>query len=135
MKVGFIGTGAMGLPMMQNVVKQDHAVMAYDLDPASLAAAVKSGATKGSSAAEVAKASEVVITMLPSSSNVEACLLGPQGVAAAAKRGTLCVDMSTIDPSTSRRMSAALQEKGLRFVDAPVSGGVGRASWRRSATI
>lgn len=127
MKVGFIGTGAMGLPMMQNVVKQDHAVTAFDLNPASLKAAVDAGATQGLSAAEVAMGCEALITILPSSSNVEACYLGPGGIAEGAKPGTLCIDMSTIDPTTSRRVGAALQAKGLRFIDAPVSGGVGGA--------
>jgi 3-hydroxyisobutyrate dehydrogenase len=67
---------------------------------------------------------ELVITMLPSSSHVDAAYSGDGGVLAAAGKGTLCVDMSTIDPAVSRRVAAAAAERGLRFIDAPVSGGV-----------
>jgi 3-hydroxyisobutyrate dehydrogenase len=70
---------------------------------------------------------DIVITMLPSSPHVESVYAGDGGVLAAARRGTLCVDMSTIDPAVSRRVAAAARERGVRFVDAPVSGGVPRA--------
>jgi len=68
-----------------------------------------------------------VITMLPSSANVEAVYLGPAGIVESAAAGRLCVDMSTIDPGTSQRVAARLKERGVRFLDAPVSGGVGGA--------
>ena len=91
------------------------------------AAAVERGATGAGSAAEAARASELVITMLPSSPHVEAVYLGAGGVLEGAGRGRLCIDMSTIDPAVSRRVAAALGAGGVRFVDAPVSGGVAGA--------
>ena len=71
---------------------------------------------------------DLVITMLPSSPHVESVYTGDGGVLAAARKGTLCVDMSTIDPAVSRRVAAAARERGMRFIDAPVSGGVPRAT-------
>ncbi|MBI4636699.1 MAG: 3-hydroxyisobutyrate dehydrogenase [Candidatus Rokubacteria bacterium] len=127
MKIGFIGTGAMGQPMVGNLVKKGHAVVAYDAVPAALEAAVKLGASGARSAADAAKGSDLVITMLPSSSHVEAAYLGPAGVLEGAAAGRLCIDMSTIAPAVSRRVAEALRTRGVRFVDAPVSGGVPRA--------
>ena len=128
MNVGFVGTGTMGQPMLANLVKKGFAVVAYDVAPPALAAAVKSGAAAAGSAADVARRSELVITMLPSSSHVEAAYLGPGGVAEGVAAGRLCVDMSTIDPAVCRRVAAALKTRGVRFIDAPVSGGVPRAT-------
>jgi len=128
MNVGFIGTGTMGQPMLANLVKKGFAVVAYDVVPAALAAAVKSGASAAGSSAEVARRSDLVITMLPSSSHVEAAYLGAGGVAEGVAAGRLCVDMSTVDPAVSRRVAAALETRGVRFIDAPVSGGVPRAT-------
>jgi len=126
--IGFIGTGTMGLPMVGNLLKKGFAVVAYDAVPAALAGAVKLGARAAASSADVARQSEMVVTMLPSSSHVEAVYLGPGGVREAIDSGRLCVDMSTIDPAVSRRVAAALAERGVRFIDAPVSGGVPRAT-------
>jgi 3-hydroxyisobutyrate dehydrogenase len=126
-KVGFIGTGNMGRPMVGNLVAKGFGVVAYDLEPAALAAAAGLGATPAASAAGVARQSELVITMLPSASHVESAYLGAGGVLEGVPTGRLCVDMSTIDPATSRRVAARLSERGVRFIDAPVSGGVGGA--------
>lgn len=126
--IGFIGTGTMGLPMVGNLLKKGFAVVAYDAVPAALDGAVKLGARAAASSADVARRSEVVVTMLPSSSHVEAVYLGPGGVREAIDSGRLCIDMSTIDPAVSRRVAAALAERGVRFIDAPVSGGVPRAT-------
>jgi len=128
MKIGFIGTGTMGQPMLANLVKKRFAVTAFDLVPAALEAAVRLGAERAGSAGEAAANCELVITMLPSSANVEAVYLGSGGIAENAARGRLCVDMSTIDPGTSQRVAARLKERGIRFLDAPVSGGVGGAT-------
>jgi len=127
MKIGFIGTGTMGQPMVANLVKKGFEVVAFDIVSAALEAAVKLGARQADSVREAAASGDLVITMLPSSANVEAVYLGPGGIAESAARGRLCVDMSTIDPSTSRRVAARLKEGGIRFLDAPVSGGVGGA--------
>ena len=124
MNVGFIGTGTMGQPMLANLVKKGFAVIAYDVVPASLAAAVKLGATGAGSSADVAKRTDLLVTMLPSSSHVEAVYLGAGGILESIPAGRLCVDMSTIDPGVSRRVAAALAQRQVRFLDAPVSGGV-----------
>jgi 3-hydroxyisobutyrate dehydrogenase len=127
MKTGFIGTGTMGQPMLANLVRKGFRAIAYDNAPAALDAAARLGAERAASAAHAATAGDMVITMLPSSANVEAVYLGAGGVLEAAPSGRLCVDMSTIDPGTSQRVAARLRERGLRFLDAPVSGGVGGA--------
>jgi len=127
MKIGFIGTGAMGRPMLANLVKKGHAVSAYDVAEAALDAAVRAGAARAASAAAAARDAELVVTILPSSSHAEAVYLGAGGVLESVARGRLCVDMSTIDPSVSRRIAEAATARGARFLDAPVSGGVPRA--------
>jgi 3-hydroxyisobutyrate dehydrogenase len=127
MKIGFIGTGAMGRPMLRNLVAKGFGVIAFDRAPAALAAAVEAGASGAASCAAVAAGSELVVTMLPSSSHVEAAYLGAGGILEGIAAGRLCADMSTIDPATSQRVAARLRERGVRFIDAPVSGGVGGA--------
>jgi 3-hydroxyisobutyrate dehydrogenase len=128
MKVGFIGTGTMGLPMATNLLAKGFAVVAYDIVPAALEAAAAAGATRAASAAEAARPSDLVVRMLPSSTHVERAYLGPGGVLEGARPGTLCVDMSTIDPGACRRVAEQVKARGLRFIDAPVSGGVPRAT-------
>lgn len=124
MRIAFIGTGAMGQPMVANLLKKGFAVVAYDVAPAALAAAARLGAATAGSAAETARESDLVITMLPSSSHVETAYLAQGGVLEGAAAGRLCLDMSTISPSVSRRVADAASRRGLRFLDAPVSGGV-----------
>src|SRR5262245_28529746 len=124
MKIGFVGTGTMGQPMVNNLIKKGFGVVAYDVVPAALEAAVKLGASACGSASEAAKQSDLVVTMLPSSSHVETVYLGAGGVLDGVARGRLCVDMSTIEPAVSQRVAARLRERGVRFIDAPVSGGV-----------
>lgn len=123
MNVGFIGTGTMGLPMLTNLIKGGHKVTAFDVNPAALETAVARGAARGNSAASVAMEVETLVTVLPSSSQVESAYLDEGGILEGAKAGLLCADMSTIDPNTSRKVAAALANKGARFIDAPVSGG------------
>lgn len=124
MNVGFIGTGTMGQPMIGNLLRKGFGVLAYDVVPAALTAAEKLGARAAASTAEAARQCDLVVTMLPSSSHVEAVYLGPGGVRESVASGRLCVDMSTIDPAVSRRVAAALAARQVRFLDAPVSGGV-----------
>jgi 3-hydroxyisobutyrate dehydrogenase len=128
MHIAFIGTGNMGLPMLANLLKKGFSATAYDIVPAALDRAVGLGAARAASPSEAAAAGEMVITILPSSGNVEAAYLGPNGILEGVGRGRLCVDMSTIDPGTSQRVAARLAEKGVRFIDAPVSGGVSGAT-------
>jgi len=127
MKIAFLGTGTMGRPMLANLVKNGHGVVAYDLAPEALSAAVALGASAAGSAAEATAQAEIIIAMLPSSSHVVSAFLGDGGVIAAVRSGQLCIDMSTIDPSTSRMVAGKVRERGARFIDAPVSGGVPRA--------
>src|SRR5712692_7757990 len=127
-RIGFIGVGTMGLPMAKNLVKKGFAVTAYDVNPDAVKGAAASGMTAAASAAEAVATADIVITMLPYSPQAEAVYTGDGGVLAAARKGTLCVDMSTIDPAVSRRIAAAARERGVRFIDAPVSGGVPRAT-------
>lgn len=128
MKIGFIGTGTMGQPMLANLVRKGFQVVAWDVVPAALDAAAMLGAARAGSIREATADSDLVVTMLPSSANVEAAYLGDSGIIDGAEPGRLCVDMSTIDPGTSQRVAARLKERGLRFLDAPVSGGVGGAT-------
>ena len=127
MKIAFIGVGTMGRPMLANLLKKGFSVAAYDIVPEALDAAAALGAERAGSLAEAAAAGDLVITMLPSSQNVEAAYLGAGGIAGAVARGRLSIDMSTIDPAVSQAVAQALGARGVRFLDAPVSGAVGRA--------
>jgi len=127
MHVGFIGVGAMGRPMAANLINKGFTVTAYDASAEALAAIVTLGAAQAGSSADAARVSDIVITILPSSANVVAAYLGEGGVLEGAAAGRLCVDMSTIDPATSRLVAATASQRGIRFIDAPVSGGVPRA--------
>jgi len=126
-RIGFVGAGTMGIPMISNLLKAGFSVLAYDVRPEAVEEAKKRGAAAAGSSAEAARDSELVITMLPSSSDVEAAYLGPKGVLEGAPAGRLCVDMSTIDPGMSRRVAERAKAKSVRFLDAPVSGAVPRA--------
>jgi len=113
-RIGFIGVGTMGLPMAKNLVKKGFTVTAFDANPDAVKAAAAAGMTAAASAAEAVATADLVVTMLPSSPHVEAVYTGDGGVLAAARKGTLCVDMSTIDPAVSRRVAAAARERGVR---------------------
>jgi 3-hydroxyisobutyrate dehydrogenase len=127
-RIAFIGVGTMGLPMARNLIRHGFAVAAYDVNPEAVRAAAAAGMTAPASLAEAVAAADLVITMLPSSPHVESVYTGDGGVLAAGRKGLLCVDMSTIDPNVSRHVAARAAERGLRFLDAPVSGGVPRAT-------
>ncbi len=118
--IAFIGLGNMGRPMALNILKSGYALRVHDVVPEAVAALVARGAQAQPSPKEAARGADLVITMLPDSPDVEAVILGPNGVVEGAQRGTTVVDMSTIDPATTRRVAEALTARGLRFVDAPV---------------
>ncbi len=120
MKVGFIGLGVMGGPMAANVLKGGHELTVFDLNPAAVATLVKAGAKSASSPKALGAASDIVVTMLPLPAHVEQVILGPGGVAEGMKRGGLVIDMSTIDPQTSKRVGRGLKERGIAMVDSPV---------------
>ena len=123
--IGFIGLGNMGGPMAANLLKAGHEVTGFDLVPASLERFVAAGRRKAASAVAAASAGEVVITMLPAGPHVRAVYTGEGGVLAAAKKGALLIDCSTIDVETSRAVAEAAGKADFGMVDAPVSGGVG----------
>ncbi len=129
MKVGFIGVGNMGGPMCRNIIKNtNHEVVVFDLDPAAIKRCTDLGASSGTSVADVAKNCEVVITSLPIPRIVEEVALGPNGIAENARPGTVYIDLSTNAPSTARRLAEGARAKGLGMLEAPVSGGVARAT-------
>jgi 2-hydroxy-3-oxopropionate reductase len=111
----------MGLPMAKNLVTAGHDVVGYNRSPARVDALVAVGGRGASSVAEAVKGADVVITMLPDSPDVEAVVLGE--VLTNSHTGQLLIDMSTIEPATSRAVAAASAEYGVRVLDAPVSGG------------
>ena len=121
--VGFIGLGIMGAPMAANLVRAGFDVVGHNRSPARQEALVSAGGRAAASAAEAAGQADAVITMLPDSPDVQAVLLGEDGVFASARPGTLVIDMSTIRPDVARAVAAAGAERGLRVLDAPVSGG------------
>ncbi len=125
--IGFIGLGNMGGPMALNLVKAGHKLTVFDLSKDAVAKLVDAGASAASTAADVVKGAEFVVTMLPAGSHVKSVYLGDEGLLAAAGKGTLFIDSSTIDVPTAREVIAAASEAGMQMVDAPVSGGVGGA--------
>ena len=126
-KIGFIGLGNMGGPMARNLIKAGHQVRGHDVVKANVDALASSGGAAAASAADAAKGAEIVITMLPAGEHVRAVYMGEGGVLAAAAKGTLLIDSSTIDVESARAVAAAAAKAGLPMLDAPVSGGVGGA--------
>lgn len=123
MKIGFVGLGIMGKPMAKNLMKAGHEVFAYDLVPACVEDVVAAGAKAVSSPKEAAANGDIVITMVPNGPQVKQAVLGDNGVLCGAKKGQLIVDMSSIAPTASQEVYKACKEQGVRFMDAPVSGG------------
>jgi 2-hydroxy-3-oxopropionate reductase len=124
-KIGFVGTGIMGKPMVRNLVKAGYEVVIHNRSRGSVDELTSESAsvTAASSPLEVANAVDTVITMLPDSPDVEAVVFGENGVIGAARPNFLLIDMSTIAPKTSMDVHDALTEKGASALDAPVSGG------------
>lgn len=123
MKVAFIGLGVMGAPMARNLVKAGHEVTGFDVVNKGVDALVDAGGKKADSIKAALAGAEVAITMLPDSPQVEAVAFGEEGLLASAEAGLLYIDNSSIAPPVARRVSAAARERGLRPLDAPVSGG------------
>jgi 3-hydroxyisobutyrate dehydrogenase len=127
-RVAFIGLGTMGFPMASCLVRAGHVVTVVPHRSTAASDALKrDGARVAGSPAEAARDAEVVVTMLPTVAHVREVVLGEQGAAAGAPEGALFVDMSTIGPSAARSVSQKLENRGLGFVDAPVSGGPAKA--------
>lgn len=123
MNIGFIGLGLMGRPMALHLAKAGHSLHLWARRPASLEPFKDVDARAHVSAAEVARYSEVVFTMVADAPDVREVTLGENGIAAGARRGLIVVDMSTINPNAAREIGAGLAGKGIEFIDAPVSGG------------
>lgn len=122
-KVAWIGLGIMGSPMSENLIKAGYDVTGYTLEQDKVDRLVAAGGTGASSIADAVRDADVVITMVPASPQVEAIAYGSEGILENAKRGALLVDMSSITPQTSVDLAKNAAEKGIRVLDAPVSGG------------
>ena len=125
--IGFIGLGVMGKPMAKNLVRKGYSLIVFDIKPEPVAELVEMGAKSGCSPADVASKSDIVITMLPNSPHVVSVISGKDGVLEGLAAGKLIIDMSSISPVISRKMAALAAEKGIEFLDAPVSGGEPKA--------
>jgi 2-hydroxy-3-oxopropionate reductase len=121
--IGFIGLGIMGKPMARNLLKAGYSLVVHNRSRGAVEELSKEGAQAAASAQEVAARSEVVITMLPDSPDVEAVYAGRNGILAGAKAGMLLIDMSTISPIVSRKLAQEVEQRGIDMLDAPVSGG------------
>ena len=137
-RVGFVGTGIMGAPMARNALKAGFAVTVTNRTPARAEPLAKDGATVVKTPRDVAARSDIVVTMVPNTPDVEAAVFGPDGVAAGAGDGLLLIDMSTISPAATRAFAerAAKNRPAFRTLDAPVSGGeIGAIEARLSIMI
>ena len=123
MRVGFVGLGTMGGAMAANVARAGFAVTAWNRSPGRAAGLAELGIQLAATAAAVAAASDIVVTIVSDTPDVEAVLFGPDGIAAGATPGSLVVDMSTISPSATRDFAERLATSGVAMLDAPVSGG------------
>jgi 2-hydroxymethylglutarate dehydrogenase len=130
--VGFIGVGNMGNPMALNVLKAGFPMAVFDMNPKAMANLLDAGARKAGSAAEVVDAAEIVLTSLPASPDVEAVYLAAGGLVERAKAGTILIDLSSVLPSTPKKIEPKAKQRGVHFLEAPVSGGVSGA---RAATL
>ncbi len=126
--VGFIGLGNMGGPMALNLAKGGFALVVHDIDPTKVEPLRARGATVESSAARVAALTTRTIVMVETTAQAEDVIAGEQGIARSAGAGHIVVCMSTIDPLAARRLGGTLAARGVAMLDAPVSGGTGRAA-------
>jgi 3-hydroxyisobutyrate dehydrogenase-like beta-hydroxyacid dehydrogenase len=128
-KVGFVGLGAMGRPMAENLIKkgfETYVVAHTNRQP--IEELIALGAKEAKNGAEMAAEVEAIVTMVPDAPQVEEACFGENGIAAGAKAGLIVADMSTISPTASQNIAKRLKEKGIEMVDAPVSGGPFRAA-------
>ena len=123
MKIAFIGMGTMGAPMAMNIIKGGHEVTIHNRNRKKEKPVAEAGAVRAASPAEAAAGVDIVITCVSDTPDVREILLGDNGVIKGAKEKTIVVDMSTISPSATREMANELAQKGIRMIDAPVSGG------------
>jgi len=122
-KIGFIGTGIMGRPMAHNLLRAGYELTVHNRTRSKAESLIAAGARWANSPAEAAMGNDLVITSLPDTPDVQAVLLGPNGVIETAKPGLICVDTSTICPTATRQIAETLAAKSVTLIDAPVSGG------------
>jgi 2-hydroxy-3-oxopropionate reductase len=127
MKIGFIGLGIMGKPMAKNLLKAGHELVVFDVNKENAANLEAAGAKIAVSSADAALQSPLVITMLPNSPHVKTAVCGEKGVLEGAKSGTILIDMSSIAPLASQEIEKTCAAKGVKMIDAPVSGGEPKA--------
>ncbi|MBN2347870.1 MAG: 2-hydroxy-3-oxopropionate reductase [Bacteroidales bacterium] len=125
--IGFIGLGIMGKPMAKNLLKAGYSLVVYDIFENPVKELVAAGAKKAASSRDVASQTEIIITMLPNSPEVKEAVLGEGGVIFGVRPGSILVDMSSINPLSSKEISGKLAEKNVIMLDAPVSGGEPKA--------
>ena len=128
MNVGFIGIGAMGRPMAQNLLQASYPLYVYDVNSTAVADMAVQGATLCRSPKELAENCSVIIMMLPNAAIVEGTLTGEQGLLAGGQAGQTIIDMSSVAAASTRRMAALAQAMQINYIDAPVSGGVAGAA-------
>lgn len=122
-QIGFIGLGIMGRGMVRNLLRAGFAVRVWNRTAAKMAEFVPAGATTATSPADLARQCDIIIICVSDTPDVQAVILGEHGVLAGAPAGALVIDMSTISPQVTRQLAAALAQKGVHMLDAPISGG------------
>ena len=127
-KTGFIGLGAMGHPMAQNILKAGIPLVIHDIDAGKTKILSESGAIVASSPMEVAKMADRIVCLVETTDQANDVICGPEGIIHGASNGSIVICMSTIDPLVAIRIGADLDKKNIRMLDAPVSGGTGRAT-------
>ncbi len=127
-KLGYIGLGLMGGGMATHLVKQGWPVTVFDLRPEAIEAVMEFGADRGESPKAVAEVSDVVITSLPNPASVEQVALGPDGIVEGLRPGTVYIDMSTVEPNTTRRVAEEIEKRGAHMLDVPVGKGPAAAA-------
>ncbi|KYQ88873.1 3-hydroxyisobutyrate dehydrogenase [Tieghemostelium lacteum] len=125
--IGFIGLGNMGAHQASNLIKNGHKVIVYDTSSERMNLLLQKGAELASTPSEIAKRSEIIVTMLPASAHVKNVYLGQDGILSSVKPGTLLLDSSTIDPQTAREVADQAAKHQATLLDCPVSGGTGGA--------
>ena len=123
-KIGFIGLGLMGAGMSQNILKAGYPLTVWNRTESKMKPLVEMGAKAAGNPKEVAENSDIIVSIVTDSSDVEEVLLGPNGAIHGASSGDIFIDMSTISPIATKNIAAKLSEKGIKMLDAPVSGGV-----------
>ena len=134
--IGFIGVGTMGLPMVKNLLQAKFLVTVFDLNTEAAEDAVTAGATPAASAQDVATNTEIIITMLPDTSDVETVLFGENSICQGLTAGKLLIDMSSVSPEATVEFAARINALGCEYLDAPVSGGeVGAISGKMTIMV